>query len=198
MAKMSDKVSTNDQVKPGTTAAPAEGGNASVQEEELPVKAQLTPQQIEDLRAKAAKAEEHWDRLLRTTAELENFKRRAAKERDDLRKYATEDLIERLVPVLDSFGMALEAASTATSVEALKTGIAMIHSQLRSVLTEAGLEEIDALGKAFDPKWHEALLHQESAEVAEGHVLQQLRKGYKLRERLLRPASVIVAKQPGS
>ena len=198
MAKMSDKVSTNDQVKPGTTAAPAEGGNASVQEEELPVKAQLTPQQIEDLRAKAAKAEEHWDRLLRTTAELENFKRRAAKERDDLRKYATEDLIERLVPVLDSFGMALEAASTATSVEALKTGIAMIHSQLRSVLTEAGLEEIDALGKAFDPKWHEALLHQESAEVAEGQVLQQLRKGYKLRERLLRPASVIVAKQPGS
>jgi len=72
----------------------------------------------------------------------------------------------------------------------------MIHQQLRTVLTDAGLEEVDAANKAFDPNWHEAVSQQESAEVPEGHVLQQLRKGYKFRDRLLRPASVVVAKAP--
>ena len=74
----------------------------------------------------------------------------------------------------------------------------MIHSQFRAALTEAGLEELDASGKAFDPNWQEAVSHQESADVAEGQVLQQLRKGYKFRDRLVRPATVIVAKQPAA
>lgn len=72
----------------------------------------------------------------------------------------------------------------------------MIHSQLKSALIESGLEEIDATDKAFDPNFHEAVSQQESAEVPEGHILQQLRKGYKLRDRLIRPATVIVAKKP--
>ena len=71
----------------------------------------------------------------------------------------------------------------------------MIHSQLRNALTESGLEEIDAAQQIFDPNWHEAVSHQESAEVPDGQVLQQLRKGYKLRDRLIRPATVIVAKK---
>ena len=74
----------------------------------------------------------------------------------------------------------------------------MIYQQLKNVLTEAGLEEIDASNKAFDPNWHEALSQQPSADVPEGHVMQQLRKGYKLRERLLRPAGVLVAKKPAA
>jgi molecular chaperone GrpE len=163
----------------------------------MPVKAGLTPAQIEDLQARAAKADENWDRLLRVTADFENFRKRAAKERDEIRKFAAEALMQKLVPILESFDMALAAANTATSVESLRTGIAMVHSQLKGALTEAGLEEIVANGQEFDPRWHEAVSHQESAEVPEGQVVQQLRKGYKLRERLLRPAAVVVARKPG-
>ena len=152
------------------------------------------------LQAKAAKAEENWNALLRTTADFENFKKRAARERQDALKYATEGLLEKLVPVLDNFEMALMAASQASnaSSESLRTGVNMIHQQLRSVVMDAGLAEVDAQGQVFDPNLHEAVSQQESAEVPEGHVLQQLRKGYRLRERLLRPATVIVSKSPAS
>jgi molecular chaperone GrpE len=78
----------------------------------------------------------------------------------------------------------------------LQSGIAMIQQQLKSALLETGLEEIDATGKPFDPMLHEAVSQQETTDAPEGHVLQQLRKGYKLRDRLLRPAAVIVAKKP--
>ena len=94
--------------------------------------------------------------------------------------------------------MALAAANNAESdsMESLKTGIAMIYNQLKAALAETGLEEIDATNQPFDPNLHEAVSHQDSGEVPEGQVLQQLRKGYKLRERLIRPASVVVARKP--
>ena len=81
---------------------------------------------------------------------------------------------------------------------ALQSGVVMIQQQLKSALAETGLEEVDAAGKPFDPLLHEAISQQESADVPEGHVLQQIRKGYKLKERLLRPATVIVAKKPAA
>jgi len=158
----------------------------------------LSPEQFEELKARATKADEYWDRLLRTTADFDNFKKRAARERQDAMKFANESLMQKLITVLDNFEMAQAASQTggADSVKSLQEGIAMIYQQLRNVLTESGLEELDASGKPFDPNFHEAVAQQESAEVPEGHVLQQLRKGYKLRERLLRPATVVVAKQP--
>ena len=96
--------------------------------------------------------------------------------------------------------MALAAAQNnpPDSAKSLITGINMVHQQLKSAVADAGLEEIDALGKPFDPNFHEAVSQQETAEVPEGQVVQQLRRGYKLRERLLRPASVIVSKRPAS
>ena len=96
--------------------------------------------------------------------------------------------------------MALAAAQSeqTEAAQSLQTGINMIYQQLRNVLVEAGLEEIDATGKAFDPNLHEAVSQQETAEVPEGQVVQQLRKGYKLRDRLLRPASVVVSKKPSA
>lgn len=159
-----------------------------------------TPAELGELRAKAAKADEHWDRLLRQAADFENFKKRAARDRQDALRYANEGLLAKLIPILDNFDMAMTAANSAQagSADALKTGVAMIQSQFKAALVEAGLEELDAAGKAFDPNWQEAVSHQESAEVPEGQVLQQLRKGYKLRDRLLRPATVIVAKQPAA
>ncbi len=190
------------------TEAPATADAAAAaapSAEELPVPIEttnVTPEQLEELKTLAAKADEHWQRLLRTTADFDNFKKRAAREKQDAIKYANESLLQKVIPVLDNFEMALAAAqnqaASADGLKSLQDGVAMIHSQLRGGLAEAGLEEVDATGKPFDPNFHEAVSQQESAEVAEGNVLQQLRKGYKFRERLLRPATVIVAKKPAA
>lgn len=160
----------------------------------------FTPEMLTELVAKAAKAEENWERYVRATAELDNLKKRFAREKQDAIRYANEDLLERLIPVLDNFDMAVAAVSNpqANSLESIRVGINMILTQLKGTITEAGLEEIDARGQAFNPNFHEAVSQQESADAPEGQVLQQMRKGYKLRDRLLRPASVVVSKKPGA
>ncbi|KAB2647753.1 MAG: nucleotide exchange factor GrpE [Verrucomicrobia bacterium] len=157
----------------------------------------LSAEAIEELKTRAAKADEHWERLLRTTADFDNFKKRAAREKQDALRYATESLISKIIPVLDNFEMALTAAqnSSTEGLKSLQDGVTMIQSQLKSALSDSGLEEVDATGKPFDPNIHEAVSQQESDDVPEGHVMQQLRKGYKIRERLLRPATVVVAKK---
>ncbi len=159
-----------------------------------------TPEQKEELQNRVAKADENWERLLRTTADFDNFKKRAAREKIEAAQYANYSLIQKLLPVLDNFEMALAAAQNAEGdkLAALQSGVGMIQQQLKAALTEAGLEEIDAAGKPFDPNLHEAISEQESTEVAEGNVRQQLRKGYKLKDRLVRPATVIVAKKPAT
>src|SRR5882762_6506448 len=162
--------------------------------------ASVTAEQLEELKERAAKADEHWDRLLRTTADFDNFKKRAAREKQEAIKFANEGLLEKLIPVLDNFDMAFSAAQTtqAEGVQSLQTGINMIYQQLKRALTEIGLEEVEAEGKPFDPNLHEAVSQKETADVPEGQVVQQLRKGYKFRDRLLRPASVVVARQPAA
>jgi len=164
-----------------------------------PVASALSHEQIEELQNRAAKADENWERLLRTTADFDNFKKRAAREKTEAAQYASYSLLQKLLPILDNFEMALAAAQSVKEAknDSLQSGVVMILQQLKNVLLETGLEEIDAAGKPFDPNFHEAISEMESADVAEGHVLQQLRKGYKLKDRLLRPATVIVAKKPG-
>jgi molecular chaperone GrpE len=107
-------------------------------------------------------------------------------------------LLEKLLPIVDNFEAALAAANNTSgaNVESLKTGVNMIHSQLKNFLSENGIEEIDAAGKPFDPNLHEAVSQRATDEVPEGHVAQQMRKGYRFRDRLLRPAMVVVAKKP--
>ena len=160
----------------------------------------LTAGQLEELKQRAAKADENWERLLRTTADFDNYKKRAAREKQDAIRFANENLLEKLIPVLDSFDMALAAAQNnqPDSAQSLIVGITMVYQQLKSAMADAGLEEIDATGKPFDPNFHEAVSQQEHAQLPEGQVVQQLRRGYKLRERLLRPATVIVSKRPAS
>lgn len=173
--------------------------NSSARQEGSPTEEeQLTPEQIGELKERAAKADDHWDRLLRQTADYDNYKKRAAREKQDATKYANESLLQKLIPVVDNFEAALAAGSAHNaSADSLQTGVNMIYTQLKSALADAGLEEIDATNKPFDPNFHEAVSQQETKEVVEGNVLQQLRKGYKLRDRLIRPATVIVAKKPG-
>lgn len=158
---------------------------------------EVTPEELAELRAQAQKAAENWDKYVRLNADFDNFKKRAARERQEAIRYANEGLLEKLIPVLDNFEMAMQAAQSPQggSADALKTGVNMIASQLKSALTDAGLEEIDATGQVFNPNLHEAVSQQPSNDVPEGQVLQQLRRGYKLRERLIRPATVIVAKK---
>jgi molecular chaperone GrpE len=163
------------------------------------VEAQLSTEQIAELLERAEKADENWDRLLRQTADFENYKKRAAREKQDATKYANESLLQKLIPVVDNFEAALAAATAPNaSADSLQTGVNMIYTQLKSALTDAGLEEIDASKQTFDPNLHEAVSQQETPDVPEGQVVQQLRKGYKLRDRLIRPATVIVAKKPAA
>jgi molecular chaperone GrpE len=180
---------------------PAAGTPAAAAEPLVPVEpTTVTPEQLTELKERAGRADENWDRLLRTTADFDNFKKRAAREKQEAIKYANEGLFRKLLPVLDNLDMALAAAQTAgpDASQSLQAGVSMVFQQLKSTLAEAGLEEVDAVGKPFDPNFHEALSQQETPEVPEGHVVHQLRKGYKLRDRLLRPASVVVAKQPAA
>jgi molecular chaperone GrpE len=165
---------------------------------ESPSASDLSPGEIEELKSRAAKADENWDRFLRLTADFDNYKKRAARERQEAISFANENLISKLVPVLDSFEMALAAASNDPTAKSLRAGISMVSNQLKSTLAEAGLEEIDASGKPFDPNLHEAVSQEESADVPDGQVLRQTRKGYKFRNRLMRPAGVIVAKSPAA
>lgn len=160
----------------------------------------LTAEQLAELQVRAAKADEHWERLLRTAADFDNFKKRAAREKQEGIQFANEGLLNKLLPVLDSLDKAVTAAQSATpeANEALHEGVNMISRQLKSVLAEAGLEEVDAMGQLFDPHLHEAISQLETPEVPPDHVAQQLRKGYRLRGRLLRPATVVVAKSPAA
>jgi len=192
---MKKAASTNNE----NAEAPSAGNEGT--EAVMPVELEsVTPEQFDELKSRAAKADENWERLLRATADLENFKKRAARERQDAARFANESLIQKLIPILDNFEMALSATQSAQSgnVESLQAGVTMILQQLKNALSEAGVEEVDAAGKPFDPNLHEAVSQADSADVPEGQVVQQLRKGYKLRERLLRPATVVVAKKPAA
>jgi molecular chaperone GrpE len=179
----------------GTEGAESEGNTPEVS---AATEASLSPQELDQLKAQADKAKEYHDLLLRTAAEFDNYKKRVIREKQESAKLAHESILQKLIPVLDNFEMALAATGNAqnVSVQSVQTGVNMILQQLKGVLKDAGLEEIDANGQKFDPNIHEALSQQESADVQEGQVLQQLRRGYKLRDRLLRPAGVIVAKSP--
>jgi molecular chaperone GrpE len=144
--------------------------------------------------AEAAKAGEWKDRLLRGQAEWDNARKRITREKEDAVRYAAEGVLERFLPVLDNFEMGMQAAKTATDAKAIAQGLEMVLTQFQQAMRDSGVEVIDAVGQPFDPHRHEALGHQESEDHPEGHVLSQLRKGYKLKDRLLRAASVFVAK----
>ncbi len=136
------------------------------------------------------------DRLLRSQADWDNSRKRILREREEAVRYAAESFLERLLPVLDNFEMGMQAAQTATDAKAISQGFEMVLAQFQQALRDAGVEVVEAVGHPFDPHRHEALGHQESEDHPEGHVLMQTRKGYKLKDRLLRPASVFVAKAP--
>jgi molecular chaperone GrpE len=134
------------------------------------------------------------DLALRSQADFENFRKRAAREKEDAIKYANASFLERLIPILDNFELGLNAARTSAADSPIFSGMDMVAKQLSDFLTSSGIEPVNAEGRPFDPNLHEAVAQEESAEFAEGVIIRQLRRGYKLRDRLLRPATVVVSK----
>jgi molecular chaperone GrpE len=153
---------------------------------------------LENLQKQSTEIHQLQDRLLRTQADWDNYRKRVQREKEEAVKYAAESLFEKLLPILDHFETGIEAAKKTSDPHAIAQGMEIILNQLKALLKEAGVEPVDALGQAFDPHRHEALGHHETTEHAEGTVIKQMRKGYQLKDRLLRPASVFVAKNPHS
>lgn len=134
------------------------------------------------------------DRLARMQAEFENVRRRNMKEQQDFREYAATDAIKPLLPVLDSFERALQVKSEPAD---FRNGIDLIYKQLLSALAKLSVHPIAAKGEAFDPHYHEAIEMVETSDAPDHQVLEELQRGYKFKDRLLRPAMVKVAKNPG-
>lgn len=133
------------------------------------------------------------DRNLRLMAEFDNFRRRSAREQLDIIETANGKLLEKLSEVLDNFERAFAAENKAKDLDTFEKGMQMIHDQFAKVLTDAGLEQLDPTGEEFDPNCHEALMQQPSEEVPENHVVTVFMKGYKLKNKILKPAKVIVS-----
>ena len=134
------------------------------------------------------------DLALRSQADFENFRKRAAREKDDAVKFANASFLERLIPILDNFELGLNAARAGAENSPILMGMDMVAKQLTDFLLGSGVEPVNGEGQVFDPNLHEAVAQEASATVPEGTVVRQLRRGYKLRERLLRPATVVVSK----
>jgi molecular chaperone GrpE len=150
--------------------------------------------QLEAARAEAAI---NYDKFVRTAADLENFRRRTVREKDELRTTATGRVLEDIFPVLDTLALAINAARQPNAeLKSLAGGVEMVLSQLRTALANHGLKEINPIGQPFDPHQHEAISHQPSNDVKEEHVMEVVRTGYSLNGRLLRPASVVVSSGP--
>jgi molecular chaperone GrpE len=155
------------------------------------------PERILTLEAELAKAkaqaEEHYDHLLRLQADFDNYRKRSQKEKTELIKYASERIVADLLPVLDNFERAACAAKVNPDIAAFSQGVDMIFRQLQAALSKEGLKAMDAVGQPFDPNLHEAVLRVESEEHPENTVVEELQKGYYLKEKVLRPCMVKVS-----
>jgi molecular chaperone GrpE len=138
-------------------------------------------------------AEENYQRFLRTQADFDNFRRRTQKEKEEFAKYASLKLIEQLLPVVDNFERALAASKDNNDFESLAKGVNMIFRQLEQVLTSEGLQAMETVGTPFNPEYHQAIMQVESEEHEEGIVVEEVQKGYMLKDKVLRPAMVKVS-----
>ena len=156
----------------------------------------ISVEELRELKVRAAKADENWDKYLRSVADLDNYRKRVAREKEELARFTSERVVAALLPALDNLERAIEAAQAhGAENSSLLEGLTQVYNQFRRTLVEFGLLEIIAgVGQPFDPNLHEAVSQVDSAAHEEGHVIEQLQRGYKLADRLLRPARVVVSK----
>ena len=156
-----------------------------------------TDQEDLDPIEEAQKDAAHWkDLAARNQAELDNYRKRRAREKSDAIKFANASLLSELLPVIDSFQMGLSAAINEDPDSIISKGMEMVQKQLEEFLTSQGAVLISSVGQEFDPNLHEAISQESSDEVPSGHVISEIRKGFTLNDRLLRAANVIVSKGP--
>lgn len=180
---------TENQPNEGEESTQAEKAEEELNEQETPSVEEL----LEKLSAAEQKAEENYQKLLRAQADFDNFRRRTRQEREEQAKYAALPLMEDLLPVLDNFERALIAGKEATDTASIVQGVEMVFRQVEQVLQNAGLSVIPSVGEPFDPNVHQAVAQEESSEYDSGVVTEELQKGYKLKERVIRPAMVKVS-----
>jgi molecular chaperone GrpE len=148
------------------------------------------------LEEKEKEAKEHYDRLLRQAADLDNYKKRAAKEKEEWTKFANEDLIKALLPFIDNLERAVNHAAKVEDAGVLIEGVRLTIQQLLQALNKFGLSSFESQGKPFDPALHEAILLVSSDQYEPNQVVEEFQKGYLLNDRLIRPATVSVSKPP--
>lgn len=174
-----------------------EQGQADVSSSDEDVNKAVSAQNAElkeELARKEKEATDNYDKYLRAVADLDNYKKRAIREKADIIKYGKEDVIKDILPFVDSLDRALAHADN-SDVQAFKEGIKLIQEQLLSCLKKHGVEKIDSVGLDFDPNFHEAMMQVESEEHAENKVVNEVQKGYLLNGRLLRPSKVCICKK---
>jgi molecular chaperone GrpE len=175
-------------------AAGSEAAEGSAQGAEAP-----SPDLSGELAKARAERDDFYNRYLRAVADLDNYRRRVQREKDELRQFAIMDLVENMIPVYEHLSLAVASARTAADVEAVVTGVSMVLDQFRAALSGVGFIEVDpAVGSEFDPHQHESLAHAPSESVPPERIVQVVRKGFSLKGRLIRPASVILSGGPAA
>ncbi len=181
----------NESESSATEPTPSNAPAASAPES---TSAAPSPDLTAQLVAAKKEAADNYDRYVRSVADMDNFRRRTVREKEELRQFASSKVLEDLLPVLDNLSLGLAAAKAPNAdLKTLVGGIGMVAEQLKTSLASHGLKEINPLGQPFDPNLHEAISQQPSADIADGSVITVVRTGYSLNGRLLRPASVIVS-----
>lgn len=166
------------------------GSEESPAADEQPATDMSLEEQLDAAEAKAAEYLEGWQRA---RAEFANARKRMDRDRAEARRNATIEVVSRLLPILDDFERALETVPDEIAGHTWFEGVALVHRKLRSILESVDIERIEALGQPFDPNLHEAVLQEESDEYESGVVIKELQTGYRLNERVIRPAMVVVA-----
>ncbi|WP_408888986.1 nucleotide exchange factor GrpE [Myxococcus faecalis] len=197
-------VAPEDSVPPQDSPAPSATAEevAQLRQEVESLKAQVEFSQakgretMERLREAHERAKEAQDRMVRAAADLENYRKRAQKEKEEVQRFGSEKLLKDLLPVMDNLDRALEAATKSPDIESFQKGVAMTRKSFEDALGRHGVKSFSAKGQPFDPRMHEAIQQVETADTPAGHVVYEVVRGFFLNERLVRPAMVVVARAP--
>ncbi len=191
---------TDEEIETDEKAPISEAAKDDSQDGDEPdqeVEEELDPMEKLELMCKQLeeKAAESHERLVRGTAELENQKKRTAREMSDFRKYANESIIKQLLTVVDNLERAIDSVSDdSDAVKSIVDGVNLTHKEIIKVLEKFNTKPVDSFEQPFDPNLHQAVMQEETGEYEEGIVIKELQKGYLLHERLIRPAMVVVSK----
>lgn len=195
MDQESEKIKSKEEEKQNPDAQESKDNNEDLSAEPENSDSEVSNQNLnKKVQETYSKNEDLQDKYVRVLADLENLKRRQIKEREEAVQRTRSQIMGDLLPSLDAFQMGMQEAEKEESTKNIFVGISMAFKQMESVLGEYGLEIINPDGSEFDPKFHEALSYQASEDVKEGFVLQTIRIGYRIKDKLLRPASVIISK----